>query len=388
MNEENKNVENLAENTEVLQPSEPVTETLIEVESLDAEPVTSAPEVIETETLSTEAETVGEVVIEAVSEPASETAPVEPVIINSEAPVETPTEATTEVATEAATVAPAPEPAPVEPAAPVTEAAPAEPTPAVPEEPKPVEPIPETKMIEPKKKGKGGLILIIIAVLALIGGGCYYFLVLNNNDNGNSGSSNNNNNNNNNGGETKNTKSYKDVTINGQMCINNDCTFTISGSELGEDTDFKFTDKRVDLFEALSEYSEYVKVDIDYTDGKEKTITNFTMYNKSTNEKVEAKTEEELRNALGLYNEGTYTEEYTLKEQMEPMMGFSDDEAYSSVELVFEDSNGKRISMNQKFESGQLIDTYDVDAKYMVTFEVKKGSFGYEYNITEISKIV
>ena len=347
-------------------------ETLEPVESLTVEPTPATP-------------------VEPAVAPAP--APVEPVVAPAPAPVEP------AVAPAPAPVEPvvAPAPAPVEPAVapapatvtPVVTPAPAtiEPTIVTPETPQASITIGgdkvETKSTEEKKddgviKAKGSnkkliYMLILIVILAAV----FVWLLKKKNAQ-----------------DTPKVTTtpqvtapslMEDVKISGHACSTynsvTQCTITIGTEEESVDYALEVTNK--DLFLVLSDYKKYIKVNVSYNEkGTSKTIVDFKLYLKSTNEEISNTiTEKELREKLKLFNEGEYTETLTLTTIGSSGVGMTDDETYSYTSYIFTDSNNNEYEMKYKNPPSKLKLTEG--KQYTVNFEVKKDS-DYEFNIKSI----
>jgi len=182
----------------------------------------------------------------------------------------------------------------------------------------------------------------------------------------------------------------EDVTVTGYMGIGDDYTFYVTKDE--EEKEYKLDYGSRDIFVALNDYSENVKVDIYYVEEKEnRVITKYVIYSRETNEDIsDVKTVPELRTKLGLYNEGTYTEDLTLSDDV-PLISFGSDEEgnnYTSYEYIFLKEDGSVLSLMYVVYEGEELpsDLFVKDQKYSVTFEVTEGVFDYEYKITNISK--
>lgn len=177
----------------------------------------------------------------------------------------------------------------------------------------------------------------------------------------------------------------ENVSINGYSCIGSTCDVTIEDKN-GNETDYAIGSSSGDLLTDLGDYSDYIKVDIYYTtNGNKKTISSYKIYLKSNNEDISSvKTENELRDKIGLYSSGTHTDTFTLKEIGTPGFVYDeDDSSYSYNTYVF--VNSKNIEYEMKYESSSNTSNLVEGNKYTVTFEVVEGTFDYEFNIKSIS---
>ena len=187
-------------------------------------------------------------------------------------------------------------------------------------------------------------------------------------------------------------KLLEDVTFNGYGCLNSKCTLSVDdGNDSGE---YEYTKKNGskednDILLAIDDYKDYVKVDVYYTEkGNTKTIVDYKIFSKDSGEEIKnVKTEEELRNALGLFPVGSNSSELTLLEigEVEEWFSFDDEDnpiEYTLIKYKFADSNNNPYVMeyrNPREEDKNLV----VGNKYTVKFEVTNET-GYEYNIVTI----
>lgn len=224
--------------------------------------------------------------------------------------------------------------------------------------------------------------LVVILVMALIGiGGAFGKLI--NLDNFNIISSNENQFD---SGDITSTTSgtlLENVSVAGYSCLDTKCNITIE-NENGDMEDYSLNINNSELFKKLGDYKDNVKLNIYYSKkGNQKTIVNYKLYLKSTDEDISnIKTENELRDKLGLYSTGTHTDTLTLKETGLTGFGSTDDKSYSYIEYTFTDSNNNEYKMKYIIdkESPKLTE----GKQYSVTFEVTEGDFEYEFTIKSI----
>jgi len=186
----------------------------------------------------------------------------------------------------------------------------------------------------------------------------------------------------NNSTSTKDATLVENVTVSGYSCFGSKCNVSIE--ESGNYVDYVFGANNVDLFNVLDDYADYVKVNIYYTKkGSEKTIVDYKIYLKSNNEEItNVKTEDELRNKIGLYSIGTHTESFTLIEIGMTGAGFKDNTSYTYTDYTFVDSKNNEYEMKYIHTNGTI--NLVEGNKYTVTFEVVEDTFGYEFNIKSI----
>lgn len=192
----------------------------------------------------------------------------------------------------------------------------------------------------------------------------------------------NNNNNNNNDNTNNNGTLVEDVIIRGHSCLGSTCNVSIEKSN--NTTDYKLSVNNSELFIKLGNYSDYIKVNIYYTqEENEKTIVNYKIYNKYTNEDISsASNENELRDRIGLYSIGTHTESLKLTKIGIPGIGNENDTSYTYINYTFVDNKNNEYEMQYKNPDSSL--NLIEGNSYTVTFEVVEGTFDYEFNIKSI----
>ena len=231
-----------------------------------------------------------------------------------------------------------------------------------------------------KKKSKVFPIILILIGLGLLGTGAFRYFSGNKTNSNSSGSSK--------GGDEL---TAENVKITGHMSIGNDHTIYIEVD--GEEKEFKYDGSNVELLTSLGDYSESIKVNITYVvnDGTNKLIK-FTIFDQKTGDELKVDNVADLRTKLGLYNVGTYTEEFVLKETSDfPGFGINENEqSYAFYDLTFTKDSGEDLTLkyivleSEEYNADLLV----VGSRYKVTFKVEEDSFGdYECTITEITKI-
>ncbi len=191
--------------------------------------------------------------------------------------------------------------------------------------------------------------------------------------------------------DTNNSTSKKDATlvedviVSSYSCFGSQCTISIE--ESGNYVDYNFSANNIDLFELLVDYNDYLKVDIYYTQkGNNKTIVDYKIFLKSNNEDItNVKNEDELRNKIGLYSTGTYTELFTLTEIGITGFGYKDDKSYTYANYTLIDSKNNEYEMKYIIPNGSNGLNLVEGNKYNVTFEVVKDTFGYEFYIKSVN---
>lgn len=189
----------------------------------------------------------------------------------------------------------------------------------------------------------------------------------------------------NNSVSTKDAKLVEDVIVSSYSCFGSQCTITIE--ESGNDVDYSFSANNADLFKTLGDYTDYVKVNIYYTQkGNSKTIIDYKIFSKSNNEDItNVKNEDELRNKIGLYSIGTHTESFTLTEVGMTGFGYENDKSYTYANYTLIDSKNKEYEMKYIIPDGSNGLNLVEGNKYTVTFEVVEGTFGYDFYIKSVN---
>lgn len=191
--------------------------------------------------------------------------------------------------------------------------------------------------------------------------------------------------------DTNNSTSEKDATlvedviVSSYSCFGSQCTISIE--ESGKYVDYSFSANNEDLFKTLSDYTDYVKVNIYYTQkGNNKTIVDYKIFLKSNNEDITGvENEDELRNKIGLYSIGTHTESFTLTEIGMTGFGYDDDKSYTYADYTLIDSKNNEYEMKYIIPDGSNgLDLVEGD-KYTVTFEVVEDTFGYKFYIKSVN---
>ena len=112
-------------------------------------------------------------------------------------------------------------------------------------------------------------------------------------------------------------------------------------------------------------------------------LSSYKIYLKSNNEDISSiKTENELRDKIGLYSIGTHTDTFTLKKIGTPGFGYKDNVPYTYTTYIFVDNQNVEYEMKYINSNGTL--NLTVGNKYTVTFEVTENTFDYEFNIKSV----
>ena len=190
------------------------------------------------------------------------------------------------------------------------------------------------------------------------------------------------NNSSNNSDASKNETLVEDVIVRGYSCFGTKCNVSIEKSN--NTTDYTLSVNNSELFKKLSDYREYIKVNIYYSEkGNEKTIVDYKIYVKSTNEDISnASNETELRDKIGLYSIGTHTESLKLTEIGMIGFGYENDTSYTYITYIFVDSKNNEYEMKYRNPDNSL--NLTEGNNYIVTFEVVEGTFDHEFNIKSI----
>lgn len=175
----------------------------------------------------------------------------------------------------------------------------------------------------------------------------------------------------------------ENVSVGGYFCFDSKCNVTIYDSN-DNSSDYVLSVNNNDLFNALGDYTDYIKLNIYYTQKEnKKIIVDYKIYLKSNNEDISnVKTENELRDKIGLYSIGTHTDSFTLKEIGTSGFGYEDDTSYTYTSYTF--VNNKNFEYEMKYINPNGTINLVEGTKYSVTFEVTEDIFGYEFTIKSI----
>lgn len=177
----------------------------------------------------------------------------------------------------------------------------------------------------------------------------------------------------------------ENANINGHASFGDSVTIYVDGEQ------YICVAKNPEALYSVGDYDE-ISVTLYYTEvGEEKTIVDYELYNKTTNEKLENITDEEsLRSALGYHSIGSHEETLTLIEIDDfPGAGSDGEVSYTYYDYVFETEKGNSIEFRYKIYD-DTVDKTDLlveGEKYKVKFDVEEDLFGYEYLITDIEKL-
>ncbi len=176
----------------------------------------------------------------------------------------------------------------------------------------------------------------------------------------------------------------ENVNVNGYNCFGSKCSVTIANDD-GNSEDYSLGIDNSDFFSKLGDYKDYIKLNIYYNQkGNDKTIVDYKIFLKSSDEDITSvKTENELRDKIGLYSIGTHTDSLTLKAIGTTGFGYDNDNSYTYTEYTFVDDKNNEYEMKYINNNGTLDLTEG--QKYNVTFEVSEGTFDYEFTIKSIN---
>lgn len=174
----------------------------------------------------------------------------------------------------------------------------------------------------------------------------------------------------------------EDIEFNGYSCIGESCTVNGSNSE-----QYIVTLTLANKIDILGDYEEYTKVNAYVkNEGSKKTIIKVEVYEESTNKDIsDFKDENDLRTKLGLYSIGTHTSIFTLKSIGTPGFGISDDKSYAYNSYTFIDEKNNEYEMKHIINEGDEPLNLTEGEQYKVTFEVKEGIFGLDFEIKSIN---
>ncbi len=191
---------------------------------------------------------------------------------------------------------------------------------------------------------------------------------------------------NNNSKPQKEEKLLEDVNFIGAGCYGESCTMTIV------EPNWSFETGKVDteFLLSLSDYKEYIKVNIYYTDmdkSEYKNLNSIKIILKSNNQDISnVKNEQELRTAIGLYALGTHSDIFTLissgtrGRRLKENATSLDDVDYIYYKYTFKNNIGMQYELIYISDEDKLV----VGKEYNITFEVEKDMLGYNYYIKSI----
>ena len=177
----------------------------------------------------------------------------------------------------------------------------------------------------------------------------------------------------------------EDVIVSGYFCLGSQCTFDIEKDDNYEE--YVVTADNADLFKLLEGYSDYVKVNIYYTQKDDKkTIVDYEIFSRSNNENItNVKNADELRTKLGMYSIGIHTESLTLIAFGLSGIKFENDKSYRSQSYIFLDSKNNKYEMDYLFPEESKGLNLVKGNKYNVTFEVVEDTFGDKFYIKSVN---
>lgn len=176
----------------------------------------------------------------------------------------------------------------------------------------------------------------------------------------------------------------EDVKVDSYACIDSKCNVYIEKED--KKTKYSLDVSNTELFKTLSNYDDYVKLNIYYIQ-KDKSIIKYEILLKSNNENVSnVKSEDELRTKIGLYNEGIHTDTFELVEKGTPSFDWKDEIIYSYIDYKLLDNKNNKYVMQYIITDKTSDNSTNLfeDSKYNVTFEVTKETSGYKYYIKDI----
>ena len=210
-------------------------------------------------------------------------------------------------------------------------------------------------------KKKSVIVIISILVLAVVG--CILYFVFSGNNK---------------------TESVllKDVKVLDHSCEEDKCLITFESS-VGID---KYTTSKADgeVIGLLFDYADYVRLDV-YYDNKDtnKKVVKYKLYLKTNDKEISVSNEKELREKIGLYDEGKYTQELTFIKNGEYGISHTIEGTSLYYEYVFTNDNNMTYTMTYYSSKDEL--NLTKDKKYKVTFEVSKDEFFDDFKYTIIS---
>ena len=180
-----------------------------------------------------------------------------------------------------------------------------------------------------------------------------------------------------------NTGVIRSANIIDVSCVNDSCILSV---EIETDDEPKketyIIDKSLPILNNIYDYRSLVVLDLEYKKTIfAGTITDYKMYVRSTSEDITSvKTEEELREKLGLLNEGNYTKTLKLTKIGSKGTGYNEElKNYNYIVLTFKNNTNEYEMM---YIPELVGDIELVEGKeYIVTFTIKKELIKYEITI-------
>jgi hypothetical protein len=231
----------------------------------------------------------------------------------------------------------------------------------------------ENKEIIMDKKGiKPSICFICLGLVLIVAGVCTWFLVFGK-DKTNTENKESNTSTNIGPKDQDGTRVLKNGKVTGYSMFNGEGILFVEVD--GQEIELKFKNDK--FLEVLNSYEDYIRVNITYTEsGNNKYLGDYDLVNAKTGDIITGvKDEIDLRNRLGLKNEGTYTEQLKLKTPLENQgIGIDDEGTYTYYLLTFEKDNGEDFKIILKIPEGETRDISFLEAgnMYNLTYEVRK----------------
>ncbi len=255
--------------------------------------------------------------------------------------------------------------------------------------------------MEKEKSGKSTIskIVMILGLLLVVAGFCLFFFTDNNKPENNDEDKPNEEN------TEKEPVLVEDVEYSGKGCFNSNCSITFV-----KDRNYTLNTDRngYDSWIFTDDYNGYLKIDVNYVEKNGNyEVVDYKVMSRITGEDITSiKTENELREKLGLYVEGTYTEQLKLSAIVTVGIDTPSDESYdpnieydNNLELKLTDAKDIDYNMSYRFKASDnvvvsddftnvVIDgqTYTEGNSYTFTFNVSKDET-FDYYVYEITNI-
>ena len=139
-----------------------------------------------------------------------------------------------------------------------------------------------------------------------------------------------------------------------------------------------------DYIKVLSNYKDYIKLNIYYAKkGSEITFVDYKIFIRSNNKDISSvSTEDQLRDKIGLYSVVTHIDSFTLTEIGTVGFASQGNQSYTYRNYKFVNEKNTTFQMKYINDNGSL--GFVQGNKYIVTFEVTKSNFGYDFVIKSI----
>ena len=183
-------------------------------------------------------------------------------------------------------------------------------------------------------------------------------------------------------------KWIENAVMKSYACINKNDSTWVCTLELDSGTSYSIDTQNRLAAIVLENYSDSVRVDL-YCEkaiiGNNK-VLEYKLFLKEDGKEItnDVKSENELRELLGLQTEGNHTEELTLLEIGDVRIGLEDNQSYNYIDYTFKNENNIEMKMEYKSQTKLSENPLNLEIgnKYSVTYNVGKDNFDdYVYSL-------